>query len=91
MEYISASDLHFIGYPDGTVQFMNREGFIEKGRARIHKAPIRDMKQLNDSCLVMDENGIFSFWRILDEKAAEENRSIYQFKKQDGGGFRGGK
>jgi len=90
MEYISASDVLFIGYPDGTIQFMDKEGFIEKGRARVHKAPIRDMKQLNESCLVMDENGIFSFWRILDEKTAEENRSAYQSKRQGGGSFGGG-
>jgi len=89
MEYIQTPDVIFIGYPDGTLQFMEKEGFAEKGKARFHKAPIRDIKQLNESCLVMDENGVFSFWRVIDEKTAEENRAAYQAKRQ-GGGFGGG-
>jgi len=86
-EYIPGSDTIFIGYPDGTIQFMDKDGFTEKGKAKAHRAPIRSIKSFGDRFVAMDENGMFSCWQVLDEKTAEEKKSASQQKRQGGGGY----
>jgi len=88
-EYIAGSDVLFIGYPDGTIQFMDKDGFTEKGKAKAHRNPIRAIKSYGDKFVAMDESGIFSCWQVLDEKSADEKKSAYQQKRQGGGGFGG--
>ncbi len=85
LAYIPGSDIMFVGYPDGTIQFIDKDGFTEKGKAKAHRAPIRAIKSMGDKYLAMDENGMFSCWQVLDEKTAEEKKSAYQQKRQSAG------
>ena len=92
LEYLPGAEVMFIGYCDGTLEFRDKDGFSEKGKAAVHRAAIREIKQFNNLFLVADENGVFSIWQILDEKTAEENKAQYMSQRQNfnGGTFGGG-
>lgn len=82
MEHMIGTNVLFIGYSNGLLEFKDKEGFSEKGKAEVHKSPIRSIKQLGDLLIVADESGLLTTWKVLDEKTAEFNKNNYNNKKQ---------
>lgn len=80
------ADIIFIGYANGVLEFREKDGFTEKGKAGVHKAPIRSIRQFNDMFIVADESGLFTAWKMLDEKTADANKTEYMNKRGGGGG-----
>jgi hypothetical protein len=89
--YSAASKTLIFGLADGTLQFINKEGFVAKAVVKKNKKQIKKILSVEDTAnkctnvMIIDAGGYFTKFRLLHPDLAAKKKEEYLNGKQQGG------